>query len=394
MSLINKMLQDLDTRNAPTSTVAPGVGASARPVRAGGAFSEAFWRLLAVLMLASVGVVGWIFWNLLPRAAVTEAAYQAALSRPRTVEAAPAPVVAAVAPAPAAAPQQPAPVAAPAPATPPAPAPAPAMTPPPEPRAAKAVAPSPKVAPRPEARAAAAPQAASGTPALADGAAPGTMRLDRALPTPRAPRAESRGEPKLERRESSNPREQADAEYRRGVGFVNQGRIAEGVDSMRAALTVDPSYDAPRQTLVSLLLESRRYDEAAALLQQSLDLNPANRRYARLLARIQLERGDPPGALAVLQKHAGEPPRDADYQALTGAVLQRLTRHKEAVEAYQSALASQPGNGGWLAGMGISLDALGRSAEAMDAYRRARATGALSREVGDYVEQRLRSAAR
>ena len=393
MSLINKMLQDLDTRNAPTSTVAPGVGTSARPVRAGGAFSEAFWRLLAVLMLASVGVVGWIFWNLLPRAAVTEAAYQAALSRPRPVEAAPAPVVAAVAPAPAAAAQQPAPVAAPAPAT--QPAPAPSVPPQPEPRAEKAAAPSPKSAPRPEARAAAAPQqAASGATVIADGAAPGTMRLDRALPTPRAPRAESRGEPKLERRESSNPREQADAEYRRGVGFVNQGRIAEGVDSMRAALTVDPTYEAPRQTLVSLLLESRRYDEAAALLQQSLDLNPANRRYARLLARIQLERGDPPGALAVLQKHAGEPPRDADYQALTAAVLQRLTRHKEAVDAYQSALASQPGNGGWLAGLGISLDALGRSAEAMDAYRRARATGALSREVGDYVEQRLRSAAR
>jgi MSHA biogenesis protein MshN len=70
--------------------------------------------------------------------------------------------------------------------------------------------------------------------------------------------------------------------------------------------------------------------------------------------------------------------------------LQRLNRHAEAADLFASALQSAPGNGVWWMGLGISLAAEGRTDTARDAFSRARASGSLSPELAQYVEQRLR----
>jgi len=63
---------------------------------------------------------------------------------------------------------------------------------------------------------------------------------------------------------------------------------------------------------VALLLEAKRVDEAAALLQDGLAVNPDNTAFAMLLARIMVERNQVSDALFVLQRHAAPPERNAD----------------------------------------------------------------------------------
>src|SRR5262249_56092002 len=54
----------------------------------------------------------------------------------------------------------------------------------------------------------------------------------------------------IDRRASGGTvRDRATAEFRRAVGLVNQGRVAEGLDGLRAALKIDPTYDAVPHTL-------------------------------------------------------------------------------------------------------------------------------------------------
>ena len=84
----------------------------------------------------------------------------------------------------------------------------------------------------------------------------------------------------------------ASLEFRRAVSLINQGRLAEGLDALRAALRLDPGYDAVRQTLVALLIEGKRLDEAAAVLRDGLALDPSNAGFAMLLARVLVERND------------------------------------------------------------------------------------------------------
>ena len=80
MSVINKMLQDLDRRQAlgaaaEAAVLRPRVGVE-KP-RTGG--HEWFWRTLVVLLAAALLWMGWVAYQLLPRKGVaTELAFQAA----------------------------------------------------------------------------------------------------------------------------------------------------------------------------------------------------------------------------------------------------------------------------------------------------------------------------
>lgn len=189
---------------------------------------------------------------------------------------------------------------------------------------------------------------------------------------------------------TSTPRERAENEYRRALGLVNQGRIQEAAAVLRAALGEDHGHLGARLALFGLLVEQQRLEEAQALLQEALARDPLQPQLASRLARLQLERGDSRGAAETLGKAAGAAANDAEFRAFHAAVLQRLTLHKDAVTEYQAALRLAPQAGVWWMGLGISLEADGRGAEAREAFQRARSSGALSAELDRFVEQKLR----
>jgi MSHA biogenesis protein MshN len=187
-------------------------------------------------------------------------------------------------------------------------------------------------------------------------------------------------------------RERANAEYAKAIAQLNQGRTEQAVAGLRQAMREDPGWPAPRQALLGVFLEQKRLDEAQELLRQALAGNQAQPDIAMQLARIQVERQDLAGAAETLQRSAAQATTNADFQALNGAVLQRLGRHRAAAAAYQAALTLQPQNGLWWMGFGISLEADGNAAEASIAFQRARDSGSLAPDLTAFVEQKLRVA--
>ena len=379
MSLINKMLRDLDKRHASqggTAAPAGGLSQHMRPVPERMLASDFFWRTMAMTMLFAVGWVAWLVWQLMPRPIVTELAYQSSRGK-ISAPADPAPSRSESAPAPQAAAPQPAPSSS-------APDSAGAQAPLPQRSdrvnvdmlrlATELTTPIPQRSSRASRSGSKAPvgatKAVSARPALAGDpdAAPG----------------------KIDRRSNTSSRSRAESEFRRAVNLVNQGRIAEGMDGFRRALEIDPGHDAARQTMVALLLEAKRVDEAAASLQEALALNTENTGFAMLLARIMVESNDIPTALFVLQRHAAPPDRNPDFHAFAAALYQRLDRHKEAIEQYQAALRLAPSAGIWWLGLGISFQAVEQPKEALEAFTRAKSAGNLAPDLLGFVEQRLR----
>ncbi len=381
MSLINKMLRELDKRHATRGGVSPRASGQAaklaqqvRPVASGRILSERFWWATGGIVLVAGALIGWQMWPSAPNAVIA-----------LTAATAPRPSVAA------------------APFVPQQPAPPPALEP------AKALAPDsapaqPRPGPaKPRARRAAteSPVPVSGGRAQSSAKAvpkrPPKVAAANSIPPPgpetASPRAGELAAPdsgKIERRLNTTSRERADSEFRRAVNLVGQGRISEGMDGLRSALQIDPAYEDVRQTLVALLLEAKRLDDAAELLREGLALNPANSGYAMLLARIMVNRGDISGALDLLRKHAATAGNNAAYHAFAAALYQRLDRHKEAIEEYQTALKLSPSVGASWVGLGISLQATSSSAEALDAFRRARTAGNLSPELAGFVDRQLK----
>ena len=375
MSLVNKMLRDLDARHAAPgeraalpAAVTPLTSLQERPRRQG------VW-LGALLVVTGAAAIGWWLWAVAPQPApvITASAEPAATAPPAT------PVVAAVTPAPT--------IVAPTDAGPPLPQPVLAE---PELRIDPDLAMLPAQRPAPQVRPAVSkPQSVP----LHSAAAALTAVPHRSVVAtlPKDVGASPAAEPSI----NKPPRlptsaERAEADYRRGLLAQRQGQTDEAAARYQAALAAHAEHAAARQSLAALQIELRRYDEAEALLRKGMAL-PAVRLASTLaLARLQVERGQAAAALELLLANATAGERSADYQGFAAALLNRAGRQREAAERYQAATQLAPNDGRWWVGLGIVLDSEGKTIEARAAYQKASGLPGLPAELALHIEQRLR----
>jgi len=353
MSLINKMLKDLDARAGPPG--AAPLPADVRPVAAPERRGPVLRAALVggALLAVGAGVAGWKMMQTAPTPTAVPAVLAAAPVAART---------AVVVDMPAAAPVQVVDVAPAVPAPTPEPEPEPAPESEPEPAPEPTPAPAPKrvrpVAPAPTAK-----------------PAPRTVSV--AKNTPAVPAAGR----------TDTPSQRAENAYRRALGVLEDGRVTEAIATLQAGLQIDPRHEAARQTLVGLLIEAGRPDDAMRQLQAALAIDARQPALAMLLARLQLERGGP--AIDTLTRTLPYAAGNGEYHAFLAGVLQREGRVHEAADHYQAALKRSPGNGVWWMGLGIALQADKRDAESRAAFMQAQASGTLSPELQAFVERRL-----
>ncbi|GAB3409960.1 hypothetical protein GCM10027318_23360 [Massilia agilis] len=186
--------------------------------------------------------------------------------------------------------------------------------------------------------------------------------------------------------------QKAETGYRRALASIQEGYVNEAVVQLEQALQANPRHDAARQTLVSLLIENKRSDEAMRQLQLGLTLDPAQPALAMLLARLQIEHGGT--GIDTLTRTLPYVGANGEYRAFLAGALQRQQRHREAAEQYQAALRSAPQNGVWWMGLGISLQAEKRDAEALDAFRKAKGSATLAPELLAFVENKIQQLSR
>jgi len=209
------------------------------------------------------------------------------------------------------------------------------------------------------------------------------VALPKVLPAP--------GEPRIDKQvRLPSAAERAEIEYRRGVLAQRQGNADDAAGSYRAALEGYPEHAAARQTLAALLIEAKHFDEADELLSKGTELAPVRLASTLALARLKVERNQASVALEVLQKNAAAGEGSAEYHGFTGALLNRAGRAPEAVERYQAATRLAPNEGRWWAGLGIALEAAGKGPEAREAYQKARTLPGLPADLAQHIEQRLR----
>ena len=184
--------------------------------------------------------------------------------------------------------------------------------------------------------------------------------------------------------------QQAENEFRKAYALMQQGQTNAAISGYETAIKLDAGHNVARQTLVRLLLESKRNAEAERLLQEGLQHDPKQGSMAMLLARMQVGRNELDQALETMKKSLPYAEKQADYQSFVAALLQRKNRHKEAITHFEHALQLSPKSGVWLMGLGISLRAEQRTEEARDAFKRALESNNLSAELQSFVKQQLK----
>ena len=362
MSLINQMLQELDARQSDTNGNSQ-FGPSIRAVPERRGVHPAWWVAL-VLALVLGGVVTWLL--LRPQASEASAKlplrFDAELTTSTAIPALPPVAPAEIVPEPA------------------LPFPPLAIEEP--------VVASPAAAESNEA----VPEQISSPPAPAKESRPAA-----ATPAPARPIAPASARPEAEvpvqvhkEVKELSPQQLAENEFRRALMSMQQGRSMEAIERLERSLKLDPRHVGARQTLIGLLLDNKRRDEAILEAREGLKLDARLPGLAMILARLQTESGALDAAIETLQATLPYAENRADYHALFAALLQRDQQHGKAAEHYLLALRQEPQNGVWWMGLGISLQAEQRTAEAKQAYMRAREAGNLSAELLSSVEGRLK----
>jgi MSHA biogenesis protein MshN len=184
------------------------------------------------------------------------------------------------------------------------------------------------------------------------------------------------------------PEQRAENRYRVAAQQMQQGQVVEAEQGLRAALEESARHIGARDLLAALLLERGRMDDARQVLEQGLTVVPGQASFATLLARILVEQNAEPKAIALLEQQRNNTRPDADTLALLATLYQRAARHGEAIAAYKEALNLRPLEGKWWLGLGISQEAERNWNEARFAYERVRDTNVEPR-LARYAEQRL-----
>lgn len=370
MSLVNKMLRDLDARRA-SEAERSALPSAVTPLTARLETTSPWPKRIAMLLLLMAGaaLAMWQWQKASPSAAVTP------LPHPE-----PAPVTTASDKS--------------------------AMLPPP---AATVLTEAPAVIKQPPASKAEAPSQKSSVAALKDpsvhanqpiltGPANETVKAEQGTapnlilpPLQHMETAKTASTPRIEKREHlPSPAERAEAIYQAGREAQRAGRLEDALAQYQTALAQAPEHAASRQALASLLIDAQRWDAAEKTLREGIDL-PATRLASTLmLARLFVERNQIPAALDLMQQQAASGEKSAEYQGFLAVLLNRAGRAREAAERYQAATKLAPSEARWWAGLGIALDADGQTAAAQEAYLKARSLPGLPPELAAHVEQKLR----
>ena len=142
-------------------------------------------------------------------------------------------------------------------------------------------------------------------------------------------------------------------------GMWNDGARAGALATLREALAVS---------------ETTRNNRATSVL-------------ARELARLEVADNHAEDALNLLRRLEPVLGEDADAWALRGNAEQRLAMHAEAAQSYLVALRIRPTEGKWMIGAAISLAAIGKLDEAKAWVDRARERGAITPTISAYLQQ-------
>ncbi|MDZ7938885.1 MAG: hypothetical protein U5M53_11630 [Rhodoferax sp.] len=149
-------------------------------------------------------------------------------------------------------------------------------------------------------------------------------------------------------------------------------------DALNQAQTLwnSGSQDSAVAALQAAVAVAERQDSAGMLVP-----------LVRELARMELAQGHPAAVLEMLTRLEPQLTGQADLWAVRANAAQRLGRHQDSVLAYGMALQSRPAESRWLLGMAVSLAAMGQTSQASAMVEKARAAGPISPDVLLYLRQ-------
>jgi len=184
------------------------------------------------------------------------------------------------------------------------------------------------------------------------------------------------------------PALKAQNDYRLAIAALQDGHGAAARGLLRAALAQSPGLVHPTLLLAALLVQDGDSAGAGQILTVAMAHHPKTLSLAMLMAQVDLRTAQPGAAAQVLSSHRASGAGRADYWALLGAAQERAGQEGQALVSYQEGIRRFPHNGPLWVGLGLTLTRAGHAHAAQKAYTEAKRFN-LSPVLAHFVAQQL-----
>jgi len=154
-------------------------------------------------------------------------------------------------------------------------------------------------------------------------------------------------------------------------------------------LAIEPSNIKARKKLASLLFAQDNHMQSKQLLLQGIQLHPVRSDLRLMLARLHMAQKESAQAINVLIEFQPNTADQVEYLAYRASLAQQLKYTGLAISDYQMLTNIEPNNARWWLGLAIIKDQSGESAVALQAYNKADNLSQLDNSVNNFIQQRI-----
>ncbi|ABZ78391.1 TPR repeat-containing protein [Shewanella halifaxensis HAW-EB4] len=224
--------------------------------------------------------------------------------------------------------------------------------------------------------------------AVANEAAASTVKMSVAPASKRSSELYSSGNMAVKEVKLS-PEQLAQKQMMLATDAQQQGLHSDALTYYEAALAYNPALHQARRLAAALYYGQNKLAQAAKLLEQGQLLFPQEYEFSLLLARVQQAAGQNEQALKSLAMIP-----DASELAIKkwhqqSDLAQKQQDYPVAEQSFRQLAKHEPYQGRWWMGLGYALDAQQKYTEAKLAYNQALSQGNLSAQAKVYVDNRL-----
>ena len=185
------------------------------------------------------------------------------------------------------------------------------------------------------------------------------------------------------------PQQLANKRFALASEAQKDGQLSRAIDYYEQTLALDPGMHEARKQLAALHYWQNQLAQSSDLLQQGLISYPQEVDFALLLARVQQASAQPSLALATLANIPDTHLLARQKWMAQSDIAQKLGQFSLAEQAYRQLLQQEPIQAKWWMGLAYALDSQQQFTQARQAYRTALGHRGLSAQASAFIEQRL-----
>ncbi|WP_438864657.1 tetratricopeptide repeat protein [Neptunicella sp.] len=161
------------------------------------------------------------------------------------------------------------------------------------------------------------------------------------------------------------------------------------IELLKQLISVDPEHSKARQKLANLFNQQGKIIDAQQVLEGGLALDNQDVALRMMLARLEVQQGRPEQALLILNEYQPSAVQHSDFYALLANIADQQGDQLQVLKAYSILSRAEPHNGKWWLGLAVAADRLAQYELAIDAYQHVLNSAQLQPSVQDFAQQRI-----